>query len=342
MSGDDNELSSGEVAAAIASSQEKYENPKSVKARARVAEAFEAFKKQRPLSVAIFDAFLHEHGRSRKASTMWTERSLLVRYIRDKYNQDYSDVGTYKNLLAAKSKEEKPTQSSIFEKEELFRFWREAPSDGLMLRHKLVSLVAYYCAGRIGDIVYLDFSDIAFEEAQVAVTIKRSKSAAAAATTRVFIPNTEGLDVVALFKAYMSAQNPQQGRFWRHWRNNRWISQHVGHNPLAETPKEIATWLGKTDVNTFTGHCFRRSSATAYANATGDKLGLKRLGGWRSDTVVERYIAESEHEKKKQAIALGPDDERPQAVAPQPNSAPEKNPHTVMFQNCSNFTVHFH
>lgn len=157
MSDDDSTFNSEEVAAKIACSQERHENRKGARARSRVSSAFEVFRGKKVLSVAIFDAFLYERGRTRKASTMWTERSHLIRYIRDRYQEDYTDVGTYKNLLAVKSKEEKPTQSSIFEKEELFRFWREAPSVGLMLRHKLVSLVAYYCAGRIGDTVFLDF-----------------------------------------------------------------------------------------------------------------------------------------------------------------------------------------
>ena len=71
-------------------------------------------------------------------------------------------------------------------------------------------------------------------------------------------------------------------------------------------------WLGKENISEFTGHCFRRTSATAYANVTGDKLGLKRLGGWHSDSVVERYIGDSEIEKKKQAKTLAPEPTVPQ------------------------------
>lgn len=183
------------------------------------------------------------------------------------------------------------------------------------------------------------------------VTIGRAKSAAAEATTRVFIPNTVGVDVVALFKVYVLGQHPRHGRFWRHWRWEKWTSLPVGHNPLSETPRRIAEWLGKENLDTFTGHCFRRSSATAYANATGDKVGLKRLGGWRSDSVVERYIAESEHEKKKQALALGPEDERPQAIVPEhiqepesgkePDPAPEPKTYTFSFKKCANITLNF-
>lgn len=347
MSDEAEACSSGEeVAAAIAASQEEHEKPKTVAARKRVAVAFETYKGERELSVAMFDGFLHEYSQGRKMSTMWTARSHLIRYIHDHYKQDYSDVGTFKNLLALKSKEEKPKQSEIFQKDELFHFIKEAPSEGEMLRHKIVALVAYYGACRIADIVYLDFANVKIDAMQVSVTIQRSKSAAAAASTTFIIPNTDSLDVVVLFNLYASQQNPKTGRFWRHYHWNRWTPAVVGHNPLAKTPKEIATWLGKENAEAYTGHCFRRSSATAYADATGDKIGLKRMGGWRSDSVVERYIAESKHEKKKQAMALGPDGDAPQPApqpsAPQPLPQAEPKVYNFTFQNCSDITLAFH
>lgn len=332
-----------EVAAAIAESQEKYESSKGVKARNRVSQIFEEFKKDRPLSVAIFDGFLHEYSRTRKASTVWTDRSHLIRYIKAKDNEDYSNVGTFKSFLSFKSKTEAPKQSSIFEKTELFRFWKEAPSDGIMLRHKFVSLIAYYGCCRIADIVFLDFTAIKISDSQVTVTIQRSKSAASIAKTEFFIPNSDGVPVVDLFQQYIQAQNPQAGRFWRHWRNDRWTSLVVGHNPLAETSRIIATWLEKDDVDSYTGHCFRRSSATAYANSTGSLLGLKRLGGWKSESVAQRYIDTSTVEKKKQAEALGTDAPFPaDPLPPKEKKSKIDDGATVFhFTNCSNITLNF-
>ena len=45
--------------------------------------------------------------------------------------------------------------------------------------------------------------------------------------------------------------------------------------------------------NLYTGHCFRRSSATLLVDAGGDITTLKRHGGWKSTTVAEGYIEES-------------------------------------------------
>ena len=111
--------SSEEIAAAIENSQEKHENPKTVKERKRIAEEFEKYKTpMRELSIAVVDGFLHYYekcptkkGTSKKASTMWTVRSHLLDYIHSKYGVDFSEEGTYRKLLVTKSKEEKPILS---------------------------------------------------------------------------------------------------------------------------------------------------------------------------------------------------------------------------------------
>jgi len=332
--------SSGEVAAAIASSQERHENPKTVKERARIAEVFEDYKGARELSIGVFDGFLlqYEHkvtkeGTPKKASTMWTVRSHLIEYIHMKYGVDFSKDGSYTKLLAVKSKEQKPVQSAVFDQEELFRFFREGPEDGVNPRHKLVALVGYYGLCRTAGFVFLDFADVKIEATQVSVTIGRTKSAAAAATTTFIIPNSEGLNVVELFNRYKNAQpKPQRGRFWHHWRNSRWTSLPVGQHPLAKTPKEVAAWLGKPNSNDFTGHCWRRTGGTELARAGASLEQLKRAGGWRSTTVAERYIADGEPEKKKQAQMMTPQSDHPER-APQPT--PDTTAPTFTFQNCT-------
>jgi hypothetical protein len=56
--------------------------------------------------------------------------------------------------------------------------------------------------------------------------------------------------------------------------------------------------------NTYTGHCFRRTSATLFANAGGSKENLKRHGGWKSDSVAESCVEESVLNKTKIAKTI--------------------------------------
>ncbi|KAH0812075.1 hypothetical protein GEV33_010716 [Tenebrio molitor] len=70
-------------------------------------------------------------------------------------------------------------------------------------------------------------------------------------------------------------------------------------NTFGQPPSKIAAYLKLEDPKTYTGHCFRRSSATLLAAGGGDLVSLKRHGGWRSSTVAEGYIEDCVEERIK-------------------------------------------
>jgi hypothetical protein len=57
--------------------------------------------------------------------------------------------------------------------------------------------------------------------------------------------------------------------------------------------KDIAAFLKLPNPEQYSGHSFRRSSATILVDAGGDITALKRHGGWKSTAVAEGYIDES-------------------------------------------------
>ncbi|KAJ3655435.1 hypothetical protein Zmor_014567 [Zophobas morio] len=64
-------------------------------------------------------------------------------------------------------------------------------------------------------------------------------------------------------------------------------------------PSVVAEFLNLPNPKDYTGHCFRRSSASLAADSDVDLISLKRLGGWKSSSVAESYIEESVERKKK-------------------------------------------
>ena len=72
----------------------------------------------------------------------------------------------------------------------------------------------------------------------------------------------------------------------------------MGKNTIGAVPKDIATFLNLENPATYTGHSFRRTSASLFVDQGGDLLGLKRLGDWRSNTVAEGYVNDSLLNKK--------------------------------------------
>ena len=64
-------------------------------------------------------------------------------------------------------------------------------------------------------------------------------------------------------------------------------------------PSVVAEFLNLVNPKMYTGHCFRRTSATLLADSGANLVTLKRLGGWRSSAVAETYIEDSVEKKKK-------------------------------------------
>lgn len=82
-------------------------------------------------------------------------------------------------------------------------------------------------------------------------------------------------------------------------KNLKCVNIPIGKNSISEIPKTIAAYLKLPQVERYTGHSFRRTSATIAADHGADTLDLKRLGGWQSSTVAEGYVNESLHHKRK-------------------------------------------
>lgn len=77
------------------------------------------------------------------------------------------------------------------------------------------------------------------------------------------------------------------------------VRQPMGSTKIGGLPRQIAAFLGLKDPEQYTGHCFRRTSATLLADSGADLITLKRHGGWKSSTVAEGYIEDSIENKSK-------------------------------------------
>lgn len=69
-------------------------------------------------------------------------------------------------------------------------------------------------------------------------------------------------------KKYHDLRPPHtvSNRFFVNYRNNKCTVQVVGKNRFGSMPKTIASYLKLSDIDLYTGHCFRRTSATILAD----------------------------------------------------------------------------
>ncbi|KAI8430918.1 hypothetical protein MSG28_001036, partial [Choristoneura fumiferana] len=118
-------------------------------------------------------------------------------------------------------------------------------------------------------------------------------------------------EIVKKYESLRSTKG-KSDRFFQNFQNGKCTSQPIGVNKFGSMPREIAKFLGLPQADAYTGHSFRRTSATLLANSGADILTLKRHGGWRSNNVAESYIEDSIQNKADisakitQAIHLEP------------------------------------
>jgi integrase len=102
----------------------------------------------------------------------------------------------------------------------------------------------------------------------------------------------EKIDYFGIYRKYaqLRPKNATSSRLFLNFRNGKCHNQVVGRNTIGSWPKKIAEYLKLENSALYTGHAFRKSSATLLANKGVDVLGLKRHGGWKSSNVAESYV----------------------------------------------------
>lgn len=122
-------------------------------------------------------------------------------------------------------------------------------------------------------------------------------------TPRSFTISDEFLKIVSKYQELRPAKTTTD-RFFINYRNGKCTVQVVGKNKFGNMPKEITTFLNLPNPDNYTGHCFRRTSATVLADSGANLTTLKRHGGWKSSTVAEGYIEEAVKNKSKIETAI--------------------------------------
>lgn len=101
-------------------------------------------------------------------------------------------------------------------------------------------------------------------------------------------------------KKYISLRPPGQfsDRFFIKYQEGKCFRQPIGRHKIGEVPENIASYLQLPDPKRYTGHCFRRTSATLLSDSGANMQMVKQLGRWRSDIIAQGYIENSMHNRQ--------------------------------------------
>jgi Phage integrase family len=159
-------------------------------------------------------------------------------------------------------------------------------------------------------VVAFTFKNITEEERGLMIHITRTKTDYAHMGDNIFVPKLplSPHNPLFFYHQYLTLVPTKTGRFFRNCqKNGKYTKQHIGKNKIAKIAFNIATSLNLPNPNQYTGHSLRVTSATICADAGISITNLKRLGGWKSDSVVEGYLRESKKLKIDTAAIIAGD-----------------------------------
>ncbi|KAJ8679932.1 hypothetical protein QAD02_015719 [Eretmocerus hayati] len=206
------------------------------------------------------------------------------------------DLGKYEKLkryLRERNVGFQPKKSSVFTRNELNTFFIQAP-DHKYLGAKAAAGMAISGACRRVEIKNMKVADVVDNGDFLTITVKETKTH----VNRTFTINNPLRETILDYMSLRPTDTAHDYLFVN-YQNGKCTRQAMGINKIGKIPEEIASWLNLDNPETYTGHSFRRTSATWLIDGGGSLEDLKRHGTWKSSTVAEGYIADSIQRKRK-------------------------------------------
>lgn len=149
-------------------------------------------------------------------------------------------------------------------------------------------------ACRREELYNMKMSEIEEREGMFIVNVPNTKTNIQRTFTVIDREN-EAVHYLEILRKYIRLRpsNARSDHLFLNYRNGKCTAQVIGKGTIGGWPSKIAKYLKLQAAEAFTGHSFRRTSATLLANKGVDVFGLKRHGGWRSSTVAESYVEDS-------------------------------------------------
>lgn len=161
--------------------------------------------------------------------------------------------------------------------------------------------MGYSGACRREELTNMSIDDVEYRPHSVTVAVPKTKNNV---PRQFMITNPDWINLIAKYVA-LRPKIVTHKRFFLTYRGGHCVNSPIGINTIGKVSRNIAEFLHLPNPDLFTGHCFRRSSATQLANQGGDLLTVKLHGGWKSSAVAEGYIDTSLKKKFEVAQILG-------------------------------------
>lgn len=304
------------------------------------------------VSENVLLTYFSEKAKEFKPSSLWSVYSMLKTTLKIKNDLDISGFHKLTAFLKEKSVGYKPKKSKTLSQDNVRKFLLEAP-DREFLMMKVILIFGITGACRRDELVKMTTDDFKEEGSVLIVTVPNSETN----KSRVFtiLNDTESkpnLDYVGICKKYFKLRLEKTGsnRLFLKYGKGICMNQAVGKNNIAKIPSDVANYLGLPEPSQYTGHCFRRTSASLLGNAGGDITRPKIHDGWKRKTVADSYIDISIRNKNATAQISGNPNLATSTSEPRNVKVLQKSDEVMLagsglvFQNCTNctFNINIH
>ncbi|KAJ8914499.1 hypothetical protein NQ315_002772, partial [Exocentrus adspersus] len=231
-----------------------------------------------------------------KSSSLWSKYSMLRSTINLREGIDISKFPSVIPFLKRKGEGYKPKKSLILTREHIDEFLIKADTKEHLF-NKVILIFGVAGACRRQELVTL--STTCVQDCGTHFLVKLEDTKTKAERSIITPGKFENVNTLELVRRY-SALRPTRtthNRFFVNYIKEKCTVQPVGIHKIGSVPSLVAKFLHLENFSSYTGHCFRRSSATLLANAGANMEVIKRHGGWRSSTVAEGYIEDCENTK---------------------------------------------
>jgi integrase len=249
-------------------------------------------------------------------------------------------------ILSKKSKEQKTKKAKVISKENLDRYWLSLDVTKLSeLQLKAATQLMFLGFMRHSECCALLKSDLEFTHDKVIVTIRQSKTDQSGQSFSFHLtknPNPLLCPVNTVSQLLDKMEKKENSRLFLQVRNGKMTGQPHGKTWFSNLAKEAAVSLGLSDPESYTGHTYRRSAATAAAERGISQQRLQEAGRWSHEKTARSYVETSSRGKEATSNLL--QDVPSQDVSSSSNVPPAMDPtnpltSTTIYQNCS-FVVH--
>ena len=255
------------------------------------------------------------------ASTIWKVYSILNHMYQHHFAIKLQTFPKLTQLLKTYNASYERKVASVFSKEniETFLQMKELDGDHFWLLRKAVLTVAVSGGLRCAEITELVFDDFTERDGTYHFNIKRKKQQGEQLSSKFIIPTK----LAVYFNNYIVAMRTNVGEYmlegrlfkgtpkYNHADKAKFVNQPMGRNKLAMIGVDIAKMLQLPHPETYTGHCFRRTSATLAADGGATTAEMQRHYGWKSAKTAMKYVDNSDAGATAMASVLGKIDEAP-------------------------------